>query len=88
MNWVDNLIASVASENHEVYTLSGVRDKGNFANLSIEEFTKILAKFSKLQQWTADIINHNYSCGAFIIITDGGARRISQQGMFIGPFQT
>ena len=88
IDWVDNLVASIGTNSCKVYTASGVREWGNFANLSDRQFVAVLAKFSGLRQWTADIMNNNGSCGAFLIITGGGVGRVSQQGMFIGPFQT
>lgn len=88
MNWVDDLVSSVGTERCKVFTLSGVHDWGNFANLTDQQFLKVLSKLSKLQQWTADIINHNYSCGALLAITGGGIGGVSQQGIFLGPFQT
>ena len=61
---------------------------GTFTNLMEQQSVGVLAKVSKLQDWTAEIITNNYSCGAFIMITGGGTGRVSHQGMFIGPFQT
>ena len=81
-------MASVGTDDCKVYTLSGVRDWGNFANLSNEQFLAVLAKFSRLRQWTAEIISNNYSCGALLIIVVGKTGRMRQQGMFLGPFQT
>lgn len=88
MNWVDQVITSVCPESCKVYTFSGVRDHGNFKNLSSEEFTKVLAKLSGLEQWAMELYTGNLSCGAFIMLTGGGRGRISQQGMRLGPFRT
>ena len=80
------MIISIATEQCKVYTLSGVRDHGNFVNLSLEEFLAVLAKFNKPKAWIGEIITNNHSCGAFLMISGRG--RVSQQGMFLGPFQT
>ena len=84
INWVDNLVASIGTNSCKVYTASGIRDWSNLANLSDRQFVAVLAKFSGLRQWMADIMNNNGSCGAFLVITGGGVGRVSQQGMFIG----
>ena len=39
IQWVDKVVTSVATEHCKVYLLSGVRDHGNFANLTSEQFT-------------------------------------------------
>ena len=88
IKWVDDMVTSVATDRCKVYLLSGVRDHGNFANLSNEEFTTILAKFSKPKTWITEILHNQYTCGGFLIMTGGGAGRMSQQGMFLGPFQS
>ena len=72
MNWVDDLITSVCTDNCNVYTMSGAQDWGNFANLSDIQFMTVLSKFSGLRQWMVDIINNNGSYGALLIITGGG----------------
>ena len=72
MEWIDELISMVCTENCKVYTLSGQRDWGNFSNLSQVEFTEVLGKISKVQRWSNDIVSSNFSCGAFIMITGGG----------------
>ena len=68
LDWVDSLVTSVSSEKCKVYTIPGLRDRGNFKNLSGEEFTEVLTKFSKLEQWAADIYANNLTCGAFLIM--------------------
>ena len=88
MDWVNSIVASIGTDSCKVHTASGMRDWGNFANLSDKQFMAVLKRFSGLRQWTADIINMNGSCGAFLIIMGRGVGRVSQEGMFLGPFQT
>ena len=68
IQWVDEMITSVAIERCKVYLLSRVRDHGNFANLT---FTAILAKFSMPKIWISEILHNNYSCGEFVMMTEG-----------------
>lgn len=88
MEWVDQLVVSVATEHCKVYTTTGIRDHGNFANLTTEQFIIVLARFSMAQTWMLDIVNNGYSCGAFFVMTGGGLDCVTQQGMLMGPFQT
>lgn len=90
IDWVDNLISSVATEDCKVYALSGARQYGSFTNLSSLKLLKVMAKFTKLQAWTADILNNSYSCGCFVvtIVIEEARGRVSHQGIFVGPFQT
>ena len=46
MEWMDNLIMSLASEQSKLYTLSDERKQGTFVNLSNQEFGKIIAKLT------------------------------------------
>ena len=55
VQWVDDMVMSVATDHCKVYLLSGARDHGNF-----------VAKFSKPKTWIADILCNNYSCGGFV----------------------
>ena len=68
IEWVDDVVASVATERCRVYLFSGEKDDGNYVNLSTQQFLAVLAKFSKPQQWISDIIANNYSCGGLLII--------------------
>ena len=88
IEWVDNMVCNIASERCKVYTLSRQRDHGNFANISNEDYQKIIASFSKLKRWIGNIMSNDYSCGAFIAITGGWCGRVTEQGIFIGLFQT
>ena len=83
IEWVDDVIVSVATERCKVYLLSGDKDDGNYANLTSEQFMAVLAKFSKPKQWIADIIANHCSCGGFVMMSGGGAGRLSQQGMLL-----
>ena len=87
IEWVDDVVASIATERCRVYLFSGEKDDGNYANLSTQQFLAVLAKFSKPQQWISDIIANNYSCGGLLMLSGGGKGRLSQQGMYLGPFQ-
>ena len=53
---MDDLISSVATEDCKAYALSGARQCGTFTNLSSREFMKVVAKLTKLQAWTSDIM--------------------------------
>ena len=88
MNWVDDLITSVAGEGCKVYSYTGVRQQGTFTNLSSTEFAKVVAKITGLHQWTAQCIQNGYSCGTFMMIVPGGRGNVTHQAMCIGPFQT
>lgn len=88
LEWMDKIISSVATEKCMPKTLSGLRDHGSYVNLTIEEYLQVLAKLSKPKAWIADIIRNNTSCGAFITVSGGGRGKMSQQGMYLGPFQT
>ena len=59
VEWVDEVVASVATERCQVYMFSGEKDDGNYANLFMEQFLAVLGKFSKPQQWISDIIANN-----------------------------
>ena len=87
LSWIDDLITSVASEQSLVYDLSNVRQHGTYTNLSMKEFSEIIAKLSNLKRWTAEIITNGYSCGSLIVIFSGGRSRVSHQAMCVGPFQ-
>jgi len=84
----DSIVGNIGTESCKVHTASGLRDWEKFANLSEKQFMAVLKRFSGLRQWTADIITMNGSCGAFLMIMSGGVGRVSQEGMFIGPFQS
>ena len=71
MEWMDNLVTSVASEESKLYTLSGEREQGTFVNLSNQEFGKIIAKLTKLRVWASKVINNSLSCGALIMVMRG-----------------
>ena len=88
MNWVDDLVASVAGEQSKVYSYHGIRQQGTFTNLKGTEYGKIAAKLGGLGLWTAECINNGYSCGTFIMIIPGGRGYITHQPMCIGPFQS
>ena len=88
MDWMDNLVSSVAGEESKLYTLSGERQHGTFVNLSNSEFAKVIAKLTKLRIWSSAIVARSYTCGAFFMIMQGGRGDVSHQGIFIGPFQT
>ena len=88
MEWMDNLVTSMASEQSKLYTLSSEREQGTFVNLSYQEFGKIVAKLTKLRIWASAIVANSLSCGAFIMVMRGGRGDVSHQGLFVGPFQT
>ena len=88
MEWMDNLVTSVASEQSKLYTLSGERQQGTFVNLRNQEFGKIVAKLTKLRVWASDIVTNSLTCESFIMVMRGGRGDVSHQGLFIGPFQT
>ena len=56
IDWVDNLISSVATEECKAYTVTGVRQSGLFTGLSSRELMKVMAKLSNLKKWTQDIM--------------------------------
>ena len=88
MEWMDNLVTSIASEEAKLYSLSGQREHGTFVNLSNQEFAKIIAKLTKLRDWACEIVRNSLSCGSLTMIMRGGRGDVSHQGLFVGPFQT
>ena len=43
----------------------------------------VLAKFSKLESWAAELYTANLSCGAFLMLSGRGRGRLAQQGMIL-----
>ena len=54
--WVDDLVTSMATEECNLYSMSGIRQPETFTRLSQQEFVRVLAKFSNLRTWTNDMI--------------------------------
>ena len=87
-NLMDNLVVGTASEECQVYTLSGSRQYGTFDHLTQPEWAKIIGMLTTLQQWSSEIVSNSYSCGSFFMVMKDENGGLTYQGMCIGPFQT
>jgi len=82
VNWLDSIVAGIASIDPRVYDLEGMKQDGIYQGLRLEEFGSVLSLISGLYQWGTECFIGKVSCGTFYMTMTEG----QEQPVTCGPF--